>query len=75
MQVLPPDGSEDLQLVLSASKCLDLLLVLQTEEFQMYLLHPIWITILLTIKEATNGYSSLTPWTLFIVQMTGSQRQ
>jgi len=36
MQVLPPDGSEDLQLILSASKCLDLLLVLQTEEFQIH---------------------------------------
>lgn len=32
---LPSDGSEDLQLVLAASKCLDLLLVLQTQEFQM----------------------------------------
>lgn len=35
IMTLPPDGSEDLQLVLAASKCLDLLLVLQTEEFQM----------------------------------------
>jgi hypothetical protein len=35
MLTLPADSSEDLQLVLSASKCLDLLLVLQTEEFQM----------------------------------------
>jgi len=33
---IPSDGSEDLQLILSASKCLDLLLTLQTEEFQMY---------------------------------------
>ncbi|KAG6879369.1 hypothetical protein C0992_003189 [Termitomyces sp. T32_za158] len=33
---LPVDGSEDLQLVLAASKCLDLLLVLQTEEFQIH---------------------------------------
>ncbi|EGO05284.1 hypothetical protein SERLA73DRAFT_82881 [Serpula lacrymans var. lacrymans S7.3] len=32
----PSDGSEDLQLILSASKCLDLLLVLQTEEFQIH---------------------------------------
>lgn len=32
---MPSDGSEDLQLVLAACKCLDLLLVLQTEEFQM----------------------------------------
>lgn len=32
---IPADGSEDLQLVLAASKCLDLLLVLQTEEFQV----------------------------------------
>ena len=35
MASLPADGSEDLQLVLAACKCLDLLLVLQTEEFQM----------------------------------------
>lgn len=33
---LPSDGSEDLQLVLAASKCLDLLLVLQTQEFQIH---------------------------------------
>ncbi|KAG6877601.1 hypothetical protein C0993_005727 [Termitomyces sp. T159_Od127] len=33
---LPSDGSEDLQLVLAASKCLDLLLVLQTTEFQIH---------------------------------------
>ncbi|KAK7686626.1 hypothetical protein QCA50_010226 [Cerrena zonata] len=33
---LPADGSEDLALVLSASKLLDLLLVLQTEEFQIH---------------------------------------
>ena len=32
---LPADGSEDLQLILAACKCLDLLLVLQTEEFQV----------------------------------------
>ncbi|KAK2464744.1 hypothetical protein APHAL10511_003162 [Amanita phalloides] len=32
---MPSDGSEDLQLVLAASKCLDLLIVLQTEEFQI----------------------------------------
>jgi len=36
MASLPADGSEDLQLVLSACKCLDLLLVLQTEEFQIH---------------------------------------
>ena len=35
MTNLPPDGSEDLQLVLAACKCLDLLITLQTEEFQM----------------------------------------
>ncbi|KAJ7665387.1 Dopey, N-terminal-domain-containing protein [Mycena polygramma] len=34
MTTLPADGSEDLQLILSASKCLDLLLTLQCEEFQ-----------------------------------------
>ncbi|KAF8915027.1 Dopey, N-terminal-domain-containing protein [Mucidula mucida] len=32
----PSDGSEDLQLMLSACKCLDLLFVLQTEEFQIH---------------------------------------
>ena len=32
---LPSDGSEDLGVILGASKLLDLLLVLQTEEFQM----------------------------------------
>lgn len=37
---MPSDGSEDLQLVLAACKCLDLLLVLQTEEFQMW--DPNW---------------------------------
>jgi len=31
----PADGSEDLPLLLAGSKCLDLLLTLQTEEFQM----------------------------------------
>ncbi|KAJ7610904.1 Dopey, N-terminal-domain-containing protein [Roridomyces roridus] len=36
MTTLPPDGSEDLQLILSASKCLDLLLTLQSEEFQIH---------------------------------------
>jgi hypothetical protein len=35
MMNLPADGSEDLPLILSACKCLDLLLVLQTEEFQL----------------------------------------
>ncbi|KAF9225321.1 hypothetical protein BS17DRAFT_872565 [Gyrodon lividus] len=33
---VPADESEDLPLVLSASKCLDLLLTLQTEEFQIH---------------------------------------
>ena len=33
---VPADESEDLPLILSASKCLDLLLTLQTPEFQMY---------------------------------------
>ncbi|KAJ8084790.1 hypothetical protein PM082_003567 [Marasmius tenuissimus] len=36
MTSLPSDGSEDLPLVLSACKCLDLLLALQTEEFQIH---------------------------------------
>ncbi|KAH8835109.1 Dopey, N-terminal-domain-containing protein [Flagelloscypha sp. PMI_526] len=33
---IPADASEDLQLILAAAKCLDLLLVLQTEEFQVH---------------------------------------
>ncbi|KAF8131645.1 Dopey, N-terminal-domain-containing protein [Boletus edulis] len=33
---VPADESEDLPLILSASKCLDLLLTLQTPEFQMH---------------------------------------
>ncbi|KAJ7204429.1 Dopey, N-terminal-domain-containing protein [Mycena pura] len=36
MTTLPSDGSEDLQLILAASKCLDLLLTLQSEEFQIH---------------------------------------
>jgi len=36
MASLPVDGSEELQLLLSTCKCLDLLLVLQTEEFQIH---------------------------------------
>ncbi|CAK5264480.1 unnamed protein product [Mycena citricolor] len=36
MTNLPSDGSEDLQLVLAASKCLDLLITLQSEEFQIH---------------------------------------
>lgn len=35
MLTLPSDGSEELGLLLAASKMLDLLLVLQTEEFQV----------------------------------------
>lgn len=35
MASIPSDGSEDLAILLSASKLLDLLLVLQTQEFQM----------------------------------------
>ncbi|KAI5833359.1 hypothetical protein K523DRAFT_343112 [Schizophyllum commune Tattone D] len=33
---LPPDGSDDLPLLLAACKCLDLLVTLQTEEFQIH---------------------------------------
>ncbi|KAI0348103.1 hypothetical protein BDW22DRAFT_1350250 [Trametopsis cervina] len=33
---LPSDGSEDLSLILAATKLLDLILVLQTEEFQIH---------------------------------------
>ncbi|KAI0783393.1 Dopey, N-terminal-domain-containing protein [Abortiporus biennis] len=36
MSNIPSDGSEELSLILSASKLLDLLLVLQTEEFQIH---------------------------------------
>ena len=36
MSNLPVDGSEELPLILAASKLLDLLLVLQTEEFQLW---------------------------------------
>ncbi|KAG8219398.1 Dopey, N-terminal-domain-containing protein [Butyriboletus roseoflavus] len=39
---VPADESEDLPLVLSASKCLDLLLTLQTPEFQIH--HWIFVT-------------------------------
>ncbi|KDQ31322.1 hypothetical protein PLEOSDRAFT_1102291 [Pleurotus ostreatus PC15] len=35
MTSLPSDGSEELQLILAACKCLDLLIALQTEEFQI----------------------------------------
>ena len=40
----PIDGSDALQLILSACKLVDLLLVLQTEEFQMYV--PSWLLLL-----------------------------
>ncbi|KAI8981167.1 Dopey, N-terminal-domain-containing protein [Trametes punicea] len=36
LENVPSDGSEDLGLILAASKLLDLLLVLQTEEFQIH---------------------------------------
>ncbi|KAF9524082.1 Dopey, N-terminal-domain-containing protein [Crepidotus variabilis] len=36
MTNIPADGSDDLQLILAACKCLDTLLVLQTEEFQTH---------------------------------------
>ena len=35
MEQVPPDGSESLQLALAACKFLDLLLVIQSEDFQM----------------------------------------
>ena len=38
MMAPPTDGSEDLVLILSACKFLDLVLVLQTEEFQVYVM-------------------------------------
>ncbi|KAJ3774387.1 Dopey, N-terminal-domain-containing protein [Lentinula raphanica] len=36
MLSLPSDGSEDLPLILAACKCLDLLIAIQTEEFQIH---------------------------------------
>lgn len=38
MEEIPPDGSDVLQLILAACKFLDLLLVLQSEDFQMFIL-------------------------------------
>jgi hypothetical protein len=38
LSTMPPDGSESLRLILAASKFVDLLLVLQTEEFQVYVI-------------------------------------
>lgn len=74
MMTLPADGSEDLQMILSASKCLDLLLVLQTEEFQMFAAYLDHAMLLLMVSLATNGYSSLTPWTPYTALKIRSQK-
>lgn len=77
MATLPSDGSEDLQLILAASKCLDLLLVLQTEEFQMYQPFPLYDVYLLADHQtftATSGYLSPIQWMLSTDLMTGSRR-
>jgi len=74
INALPADGSEDLQLVLAASKCLDLLFVLQTEEFQVSVL---LCGVAFTVADSpadTNGYSSPIPLTLFTALKTGPQK-
>lgn len=69
---IPSDGSEDLPLILAAAKFLDLLLVLQTEEFQMcdIFLHRMLSTSYCSIA-AINGCSSRTLWTLSTGRKTG----
>ena len=57
MTTLPSDGSEDLQLLFAASKCLDLLLVLQTEEFQMQVVPSLQLDVLLIYALDINGSS------------------
>ncbi|KAJ8582095.1 hypothetical protein M405DRAFT_582865 [Rhizopogon salebrosus TDB-379] len=66
---IPSDGSEDLQLILSASKCLDLLLTLQTEEFQIHQ----WIFITDTV-DAVFRPDNWTPEALFdqLAEVVGS---
>ncbi|KAG6336234.1 hypothetical protein ID866_2853 [Astraeus odoratus] len=57
---VPGDGSEELPLILSASKCLDLLLTLQTEEFQIHQ----WIFITDTV-DAVYRPDNWTPTAMF----------
>lgn len=66
---IPSDGSEDLQLILSASKCLDLLLTLQTEEFQIHQ----WIFITDTV-DAVFRPDDWTPESMFdqLAEVVGS---
>ena len=44
MEEIPPDGSDVLQLILAACKFLDLLLVLQSEDFQMFVPRPLTLS-------------------------------
>ncbi|KAI6031355.1 Dopey, N-terminal-domain-containing protein [Pisolithus microcarpus] len=62
---LPVDESEELPLILSASKCLDLLLTLQTEEFQMldFVLHTKWIFVTDTV-DAVYRPDNWTPYAI-----------
>ncbi|OAX42077.1 hypothetical protein K503DRAFT_863326 [Rhizopogon vinicolor AM-OR11-026] len=66
---IPSDGAEDLQLILSASKCLDLLLTLQTEEFQIHQ----WIFITDTV-DAVFRPDNWTPEAIFdqLAEVVGS---
>ncbi|KAI6048019.1 Dopey, N-terminal-domain-containing protein [Pisolithus marmoratus] len=56
----PADESEELPLILSASKCLDLLLTLQTEEFQIHQ----WIFVTDTV-DAVYRPDNWTPYAMF----------
>jgi hypothetical protein len=75
MTALPSDGSEDLQLVLAASKCLDLLLVLQTQEFQMSGFMSWSRNAVDGLHLDISGYSSQTQLMPSTVQTIGSQKQ
>ncbi|KAI6114892.1 Dopey, N-terminal-domain-containing protein [Pisolithus croceorrhizus] len=57
---VPADESEELPLILSASKCLDLLLTLQTEEFQIHQ----WIFVTDTV-DAVYRPDNWTPHAMF----------
>lgn len=57
---LPVDESEELPLILSASKCLDMLLTLQTEEFQIHQ----WIFVTDTV-DAVYRPDNWTPYAMF----------
>ncbi|KAH7886231.1 Dopey, N-terminal-domain-containing protein [Phlebopus sp. FC_14] len=66
---VPADESEDLLLILSASKCLDLLLTLQTEEFQIHQ----WIFVTDTV-DAVYRPDDWTPDAMFdqLAEIVGS---